>query len=52
MKRNHLLDGFPQLSHVQEIARILLAQCGLTPTQTVREKWVYNFINQYNEIKT
>ena len=34
------------------MANILLAQRGLTPTQTVGEKWVYNFINQHDEIKT
>jgi SPX domain protein involved in polyphosphate accumulation len=34
------------------MANILLAQRGSTPTQTVGEKWVYNFINQHNKIKT
>ena len=34
------------------MANILLAQRGLTPTQTVGEKWVYNFINWYDKIKT
>ncbi|KAG2001081.1 hypothetical protein GB937_010526 [Aspergillus fischeri] len=42
----------PRPSHVREMANILLAQRGSTPTQTVGEKWVYNFINQHDEIKT
>jgi hypothetical protein len=39
-------------SHMREIANILLAQRGSTSTQTVGEKWVYNFIKQHDEIKT
>lgn len=42
----------PRPSHVQEMANILLAQRGLTPTQTVGEKWVYNFIKRHDQIKT
>jgi hypothetical protein len=42
----------PRPSHVREMANILLAQRGSTPTQTVGEKWVYNFINRHDEIKT
>jgi hypothetical protein len=34
------------------MVNILLAQRGSTPTQTIREKWVYNFINWHDEIKT
>jgi hypothetical protein len=42
----------PRPSHVREMANILLAECGSTPTQTVGEKWVYNFINRHDGIKT
>jgi predicted HTH domain antitoxin len=42
----------PRPSHVREMANILLAQRGSTPTQTVGEKWVFNFINRHDEITT
>ena len=39
----------PRPAMVREMANILLAErC----QQTVGEKWVYNFINRYNELKT
>jgi hypothetical protein len=38
----------PRPSHVREMANILLAQRGSIPTQTVGEKWVYNFINRHD----
>jgi hypothetical protein len=42
----------PRPSHVREMANILLMKRGSTTTQTVGEKWVYNFINRHEEIKT
>jgi hypothetical protein len=42
----------PRPSHVREMANILLSKRGETTTQTVGEKWVYNFINRHDEIKT
>ena len=42
----------PRPSHVREMANILLSKRGSTTTQTVSEKWVYNFINRHDEIKT
>ncbi|RJE17288.1 Pogo transposable element [Aspergillus sclerotialis] len=34
------------------MANILLAQRGTTPIQLVGEKWVYNFINRQEQLKT
>lgn len=34
------------------MANILLTQRGITPVQTVGEKWVYNFIKRRDELKT
>jgi hypothetical protein len=34
------------------MSNVLLAQRGLTPTQTLGEKWVYNFIDRHDEIET
>jgi hypothetical protein len=42
----------PRPSRVQEMANILLAQRGSTAIETVGEKWVHNFINRHDEIKT
>lgn len=42
----------PRPAHVQEMANILLTQRGITPVQTVGEKWVYNFIKRRDELKT
>jgi hypothetical protein len=42
----------PRQSHVQEMANILLAQRGTMPIQQVGEKWVYNFIERRDELKT
>ena len=42
----------PRQSHVREMADILLAQRGTTPIQQVGEKWVYNFIERHDELKT
>jgi hypothetical protein len=42
----------PRPSHIREMANILLSKRGSTTAQTVGEKWVYNFINRRDEIKT
>ncbi|KAK9578967.1 hypothetical protein V6Z93_010698 [Aspergillus fumigatus] len=42
----------PRPSHVREMANILLAKRGTTPIQAVGEKWVYNFIKRWDELKT
>jgi hypothetical protein len=42
----------PRPSHVQEMANILLTKRGLPVSQTVGKNWVYNFVNQHEEIKT
>jgi hypothetical protein len=36
---------------VRDMANLLLAKRGSTPTQTVGEKWVYNFTQRHSELK-
>ena len=45
-------DAAPRYPQVREMANILLAERGSTPIQTVGQKWVYNFIQRHDEIKT
>ena len=42
----------PRYPQVREMANILLAERGSTPIQTVGQKWVYNFVQRHDEIKT
>ena len=42
----------PRPSTIQETANLLLKAHRTTPVQTVREKWVYNFMKRHPELST
>ena len=42
----------PRPAHVQQMANILLANCGQASTITVGDKWVYNFIKRHDILKS
>jgi hypothetical protein len=42
----------PRPPHMRDMVNLLLAERGSTPSPTVGQKWVYNFIQRSPELKT
>ena len=42
----------PRLSHIQDMANILLSNRGLSNIQPIGQNWVYKFIKRHDQLKT